>query len=37
MAKIKECITCALNENGCKIDNQEGFRKGGCGCWVESK
>jgi len=37
MAKSKECKTCELNREGCVINNQEGFEKGGCGAWVERK
>jgi len=38
MANKKECITCELKtENGCDIENTEGFKRGGCGAWIERK
>lgn len=36
MAKEKKCETCVLNlETSCEIENEEGYKKGGCGAWIE--
>ncbi|MFW9879625.1 MAG: hypothetical protein ACFFG0_41645 [Candidatus Thorarchaeota archaeon] len=38
MAKEKKCETCILNlGTGCEIENKEGFKRGGCGAWIERK
>ncbi|WP_432408543.1 hypothetical protein [Wukongibacter sp. M2B1] len=38
MSKEKKCKTCELNkETGCEIENKEGFKRGGCGAWIERR
>lgn len=34
---MTNCKSCELDENGCAIQNEEGYRKGGCGAGIERK